>query len=388
MILHIDMDAFYASVEELDNPELKGRPVIVGGSPQSRGVVSAANYIARGFGVHSAMPTANAHRLCPQGVFLPVRMARYIEISQQIHAIFHRYTPLIEPLSLDEAFLDVRASESLFGSAEQIGKKIQDEIAHELGLVASVGIAPNKFLAKIASDLEKPNGFVIVRSEQVQSFLDPLPIRRLWGVGKSSAQRLHSLGLYTIQDIRETSVQELERVLGNRGEYLWQLAHGRDNRPLVTDREVKSISHETTFSEDIADEALLVSQLLHLTEQVAWRLRRHGLKGKTIQLKLRYSDFRSLTRSLTLDSPTDNTDTLWQNVERLFMQRIPRPLPAVRLIGIGVSSFEQQYEPQPDLFSEQEEENNPVVDQLSDAIRKRFGKSGLQRARGLKPSDK
>lgn len=388
MILHIDMDAFYASVEELDNPELKGKPVIVGGSPQSRGVVSAANYIARGFGVHSAMPTANAYRLCPQGVFLPTRMERYIEISQQIHAIFHRYTPLIEPLSLDEAFLDVRASESLFGSAEQIGKRIQHEIASELGLVASVGVAPNKFLAKIASDLEKPHGFVIVRPEQVQAFLDPLPIRRLWGVGKASAQRLHALGLYTIQDIREMPREELERVLGNHGDHLWEIAHGRDNRPLVTDREVKSISHETTFAEDIQDEVLLRSQLSHLTEQVAWRLRQHGLKGKTVQLKLRYSDFRSLTRSLSLGSPTDNTDTLWQSVERLFIERIPRPLSPVRLIGMGLSGFDHQQGPQADLFAEQEEANTPVVDELSDAIRQRFGKGGIQRARGLKRPDK
>lgn len=388
MILHIDMDAFYASVEELDDPSLKGRPVIVGGSPQSRGVVSAANYIARGFGVHSAMPTANAYRLCPQGVFLPTRMQRYIEISQQIHAIFHRYTPLIEPLSLDEAFLDVRASESLFGSAEQIGRRIQSEIATELGLIASVGVAPNKFLAKIASDLEKPNGFVIVQPEQIQAFLDPLPIRRLWGVGKASAQRLHALGLYTIQDIREMPREELERVLGNHGEHLWEIAHGRDNRPLVTDREVKSISHETTFAEDITDAALLRSQLLHLTEQVAWRLRSHGLKGKTIQLKLRYGDFRSVSRSLSLDSPTDNTDTLWHKVETLFIERIPHPLTPVRLIGMGVSGFEHQHEPQADLFAEQEEEKSPQMDQLSDAIRERFGKAGIQRARGLRRPDK
>lgn len=388
MILHIDMDAFYASVEELDNPQLKGRPVIVGGSPQSRGVVSAANYIARGFGVHSAMPTANAHRLCPQGVFLPVRMARYIEISHQIHDIFQRYTPLIEPLSLDEAFLDVRGSESLFGTAEQIGRRIQNEIASELGLIASVGVAPNKFLAKIASDLEKPHGFVIVQQEQIQNFLDPLPIRRLWGVGKVSAQRLHGLGLYTIKDIREIQKEELERILGHHGEHLWQLAHGRDDRPVITDREIKSVSHETTFAEDIEDEEILRAQLLNLTEQVAWRLRRHGLQGRTIQLKLRYSDFRSLSRSLTLDKLTDHTDTLWQGVEGLFLHRVPRPLTAVRLIGMGISGFTQQEEAQADLFNQQDEDNKPIVDLLSDSIRERFGKHGIQRARGLGKPDK
>ncbi|MDH5361001.1 MAG: DNA polymerase IV, partial [Gammaproteobacteria bacterium] len=237
--------------------------------------------------------------------------------------------------------------------------------------------------AKIASDLDKPQGFVIVRPDQIQAFLDPLPIRRLWGVGKVSAQRLHTQGLYTVQDIRKIPRKELERILGSHGEHLWQLAHGRDNRPIVTDREIKSISHETTFAEDTADEEILRAQLLNLTEQVAWRLRRHGLKGRTIQLKLRYSDFRSLTRSLSLDRLTDNTDSLWQNVEHLFLQRVPRPLAAIRLIGMGVSGFELQNEPQVDLFSEQEEENKPVVDQLSDAIRERFGKVGIQRARGL-----
>ena len=353
MILHIDMDAYYASVEERDDPGLKGRPVIVGGSPQSRGVVSAANYIARAYGVHSAMPTSTAYRLCPQAVFLPVRMARYMEVSQQIHEIFQRYTPMIEPLSLDEAFLDVRGSESLFGSAEQIGLQIRDAIAAELGLVASVGVAPNKFLAKIASDLQKPAGFCVVRGDQIQAFLDPLPISRLWGVGKASAQRLHALGLYTIKDIRTSPVEELVRVLGQHGEHLWQLAHGRDARPVVTDREAKSISHETTFAMDIHDETLLLSHLLQLTEQVAWRLRRQRLQGRVVQLKLRYSDFRSLTRSVTLTSPSDNTDTLWRQVQALFNHKVPRPLTPLRLIGMGVSGFDHPPAPQADLFAEQ-----------------------------------
>lgn len=384
MIIHIDMDAFYASVEELDKPELRGRPVIVGGSPQRRGVVSAANYLARRYGVHSAMPTQTASRLCPDAVFLPVRMARYSEVSQQIHAIFQRYTPVIEPLSLDEAFLDVRGSEGLFGDPVTIARRIQQEIADELGLAASVGVAPNKFLAKIASDIEKPRGFVVVTPEAVQAFLDPLPVTRLWGVGKAAAQRLYGLGLYTVQDIRETPLTVLEEALGNHGEHLWDLAHGRDERPVVSEREAKSISHETTFETDLGDRDALLAQLLHLTEQVAWRLRRHALAGRTVHLKLRYGDFTSLTRSVSLRRPSDNTDTLWRAVEALFLERVPQPLPPVRLIGMGVSGFDQTGPQQEDLFEAPDEASRSRLDQLSDAVRERFGESLLKRARSLR----
>jgi DNA polymerase-4 len=387
MIIHVDMDAFYASVEEHDNPELAGKPVIVGGHPQRRGVVSAANYLARRYGVHSAMPTQTAYKRCPEAVFLPVRMERYSEVSQQIHAIFQRYTPVIEPLSLDEAFLDVRGSEGLFGPPVAIARRIQREIAEELGLAASVGVAPNKFLAKIASDIDKPRGFVVIEAEAVQAFLDPLPITRLWGVGKAAAQRLQSLGLYTVQDIRETPLDNLVQTLGSHGEHLWELAHGRDERPVVSDREAKSISHETTFAEDVLDSDALLAQLLHLTEQVAWRLRRQGLSGRTVQLKLRYSDFTSLTRSLSLPRPSDRTDTLWRAVEELFLERVNHPLPPVRLIGMGVSGFNTEQPQQEDLFAAPEEAASRL-DALSDAIRERFGKGILQRARGIRrPND-
>jgi DNA polymerase-4 len=388
MIIHVDMDAFYASVEERDNPELAGRPVIVGGHPQRRGVVSAANYLARRYGVHSAMPTQNAYKRCPEAVFLPVRMERYSEVSQQIHAIFQRYTPVIEPLSLDEAFLDVRGSEGLFGTPVEIARRIQQEIADELGLAASVGVAPNKFLAKIASDIEKPQGFVVVEEHRVQAFLDPLPITRLWGVGKAAARRLHGLGLYTVQDIRETPLATLVESLGSHGEHLWELAHGRDDRPVVSDREAKSISHETTFAEDVTDRDALLAQLLHLTEQVAWRMRRHGLSGTTVQLKLRYSDFTSLTRSLGLSRPSDRTDTLWRAVEELFLKRVDHPLPPVRLIGMGVSGFDRAQPQQEDLFAQPVDEAASRLDALSDTIRERFGKGILQRARTIRrPND-
>ena len=256
------MDAFYASVEELDRPELVGKPVIVAGDPKSRGVVSAANYVARTFGVHSAMPSATAHRLCPHGVFLPGRMDRYVDVSHEIHEIFYRYTPLVEPLSLDEAFLDVSGSTGLFGPAEQIGRRIKAEIRDELHLTASVGVAPNKFLAKIASDLEKPDGFVLVDENNVQAFLDPLPVSRIWGVGRVSNQALERLGIRTVAQLRAASPHLLRDKFGSMGEQLWQLAHGIDDRSVVPDHEAKSISHETTFATDIAGMETLQACLL------------------------------------------------------------------------------------------------------------------------------
>jgi DNA polymerase-4 len=242
------MDAFYASVEERDRPELVGKPVIVGGTPEGRGVVAAANYVARKFGVHSAMPAVAAHRLCPHGVFLRPRTEYYAEVSDQIRAIFEKYTPLIEPLSLDEVFLDVTGSEPLFGPAVSIGRAIKQEIRERLRLIASVGVAPNKFLAKIASDLKKPDGFVVVEPTQVQEFLDPLPVGRLWGVGKVTGQVFEKLGVHRIGQLRQMPVELLRHHFGSSGEHLGELAQGIDDRPVVPEQEAKSISHEPTFA--------------------------------------------------------------------------------------------------------------------------------------------
>lgn len=288
MILHCDMDAFYASVEERDRPELVGKPVIVGGTPEKRGVVSAANYVARRYGVHSAMPAVTAHRLCPQGIYLPPRIDYYAEVSAQIRAIFERFTPLVEPLSLDEAFLDVTGSEHLFGPAVEIGRKIKQAIRQEIRLVVSAGVAPNKFLAKIASDLKKPDALVVVEPDKVQEFLDPLPVERLWGVGKQSSKVFQRLGIHTVGQLRQWPLDVLQARFGTSGEHLWKLAHGRDDRPVVREREAKSISHETTFEHDIADLEVLRAWLVDLTEQVGCRLRRHGLRGRTVQLKVRF----------------------------------------------------------------------------------------------------
>lgn len=302
------MDAFYASVEERDRPELLGKPVIVGGSPEKRGVVSAANYIARRYGVHSAMPSATAHRLCPHGVHLPPRISYYAKISRQIREIFERFTPLVEPLSLDEAFLDVAGSEHLFGSAVDIAKQIRRAIRNELRLVASVGVAPNKFLAKIASDLRKPDALVVVEPDKVREFLDPLPVQRLWGVGKQSSQVFERLGIRTVGQLRGWPLDAILARFGCSGEHLWNLAHGRDDRAVVTEREAKSISHETTFEWDIHDKDVLRAWLVDLVEQVGCRLRQHGLRGRTVHLKVRFADFSTITRSQTIPEPSNITE--------------------------------------------------------------------------------
>ena len=383
MILHVDMDAFYASVEQRDRPELKGQPVIVGGTPQGRGVVSAASYEARRYGVHSAMPAATAVRLCPHGVFLRPRIGYYARISEQIRAIFDRYTPLVEPLSLDEAFLDVRGSVHLFGPPLEIARQIKSAIREELNLVASVGVAPNMFLAKIASDLEKPDGLVVVEEGTEQAFLDPLPVGRLWGVGRVAGRAFEQLGIHTIGQLRRMPVDVLVSKFGSAGEHLWNLAHGRDDRSVVPEHQAKSISHETTFEQNICDREVLRAWLLDLTDQVSRRVRSHGLRGKTVQLKVRFSDFRTITRSQSLPEPTDVTDEIWEAASRMFDQRLPDPLPPVRLLGMGVSSLDQSGEQQTLLFDGDERQRQSRLDQATDQIRARFGAEAIGRAAAI-----
>jgi DNA polymerase-4 len=377
------MDAYYASVEERDRPELVGKPVIVGGSPEKRGVVSAANYVARRYGVHSAMPSVTAHRLCPQGIYLPPRIDYYAEVSGQIREIFERFTPLVEPLSLDEAFLDVTGSEHLFGPAEEIGRKIKQTIRKELRLVVSVGVAPNKFLAKIASDLKKPDALVVVEPDKVQEFLDPLPVERLWGVGKQSSKVFQRLGIRTIAQLRQWPLDVLQARFGSSGEHLWQLAHGIDARPVVPEREAKSISNETTFERDIADMEVLRAWLVDLVEQVGWRLRRHRLRGRTVQLKVRFADFSLITRSCTLPEPTNITQELWQAADELLCNRLPAGHPPVRLVGMGVSGLDDTGLVQGLLFDQEEREKQSQADAVADQIKERFGAGALRRASTL-----
>lgn len=383
MILHIDMDAFYASVEERDRPELVGKPVIVGGTPEGRGVVAAANYEVRRYGVHSAMPAATAKRLCPHAVVLRPRMSYYAEISEQIRAIFGRYTPLVEPLSLDEAFLDVAGTEKLFGPPAELGQRIKREIQDELQLPASVGVAPNKFLAKIASDLDKPDGFVVVETGREQAFLDPLPISRLWGVGRATGGELQKLGVQTIGQLRQLSAKLLSEQFGKHGEHLWKLAHGIDDRRVVPDREAKSISHETTFETDIADMETLRAWLLHLTEQVAARLRRHGLRGTTVQIKVRYADFHTITRAHSLRQSTNVTNEIWNAASQLLTDRLPNRMLRIRLLGVDVSGFGTGERRQQSLFGQSEADDLRRLDESVDRIRERFGREGLSRGSEL-----
>ncbi|HEB93899.1 MAG TPA: DNA polymerase IV [Gammaproteobacteria bacterium] len=386
MIIHADMDAFYASVEIRERPELCGQPVAVGGSAEDRGVIAAASYAARKFGVRSAMPTRAALKRCPDLVLLPVHMSLYAGVSRQIHAIFARYTPLIEPLSLDEAFLDVGASKRLFGSAAVIARRIKQEVREELELVVSMGVAPNKFLAKIASDLDKPDGFVEVAADAVQAFLDPLPVSRLWGVGRVTGAALQKQGIHTIAELRRQPQTALRRWFGEHGQQLWHLAHGIDERPVVTEHEAKSISHETTFARDVTDPDTLRAVLLDLTEQVAWRLRRHGKCGRTVQLKLRFDDFRTVTRTHSLRDATDATQIIWHTVSRLLDRELAQDIPPLRLLGMGVSGFDDGADSrrQSDLFAGAAADE--AVDRVADDINARFGGKVLQRARSYHKS--
>ncbi|MCL5282987.1 MAG: DNA polymerase IV [Planctomycetes bacterium] len=378
-IIHVDMDAFYASVEQRDRPELKGKAVIVGGDAKSRGVVSAASYEARKFGVHSAMPMAQAVRLCPQGIVLPVRMGRYAEVSHVIQSIVEQYTPLVEPISLDEAFLDVTASTNLFGPAEQIGRRIKEQIREQTQLTASVGVAPNKFLAKLASDLKKPDGFVVVTEQSKQEILDPLPVGKIWGVGKVTEATLQSYGIRTIAQLRASTCEELQSIVGNAAEELLRLARGEDDRPVEPDRERKSLSSEQTFATDIRDESILMSVLLEEVEEVAERLRRHQIKARTITLKLRYGDFRTVTRSETLREATNLTKPLWETAGQVFRKWQARSGGALRLLGFGASGLEPEHAGQQLLFRDPDQEKLKRLDQIVDKIRDRYGRRAVHR---------
>ncbi|OLN29371.1 DNA polymerase IV [Desulfosporosinus metallidurans] len=383
-ILHVDMDAFYASVEQRDDPFLLGKPVVVGGRPNSRGVVSAASYEARKFGIHSAMPLAEALRRCPQAVFLPVNGQKYREVSLQIREIFSAYTPMVEPLSLDEAFLDVTGSTSLFGPADTIALTIKKRIQQELNLTASVGLACNKFLAKLASDLRKPNGFVVVQPDRVQEFLDPLSVERIWGVGKKTAEQLHALNIKTIRDLRNLEQGYLTRLFGVSGTQLFQLAKGIDDRPVESDRVVKSIGRETTFATDVADLEVLKTALLTQAIDVGRSLRKEGFKGKTITLKVRYDDFRTVSRSRTLPRPTDLDNVIYQEACTLLREvSLKQPL---RLIGVTLHNLTDQIEGQLSLFEEPQLDHE-TLNKVLDFVKEKYGEKSITRARLLRPKD-
>ena len=375
-IIHLDMDAFYAAVEVLDNPSLKGKPVIVGGSKR-RGVVSSASYEARKCGVHSAQPIVAAMRLCPQGVFLPVRMSRYQEVSEQIFEIFRRFTPLVEPLSIDEAFLDVTGSTRMFGEPEEIARKIKSLVKKEIGLTVSAGVASLKFVAKIASGLNKPDGLTVVLPEKVQEFLDPLPIDMLWGVGKATGKVFATLGVKTIGDLRQIPVDILIAKLGKNGLHLHLLAQGIDEREVEIEDEVKSIGQEETFAEDVIDEEIAKREILSLSTKVGRRLRKEGVRGKTITLKVKYHDFVQITRSLTIPEPTDDGGEI-RKVCYLLLRKTEVGKRPIRLLGVSLSQLTSLKAKQLPLFSQDPRmQKNKRLNKALDTIQEKFGEGAI-----------
>jgi DNA polymerase-4 len=373
-IIHVDMDAFYASVEQRDNPSLRGKPLIVGGHAQ-RGVVVAASYEVRPFGVKSAMPMARAMKAAPHALVVKPRFHAYAEASEQVFAIFERYTPLIEPLSLDEAFLDVTASVGLFGSPADIARRIRKEIADELNLPASAGIATVKFVAKIASDLAKPNGQREVRPEETVAFLAGLPVSRLWGVGPKTEEALKQAGLKTIGDVAQRDVEWLEGRLGSSGRHLWELAHGIDTREVVPDRAAKSVGAEDTFEEDLVGVEALKPHVHSQALRVGRRLRRAGVKGRAVQLKVKFSDFTLITRRTTLREATDDGQTLYRAALEL-LERAHEGKP-IRLTGVSLQLDEEP--PQLGLFPAAPPRTAKLNAAL-DKIAERFGSKAITTA--------
>jgi len=377
-ILHIDMDAFYASVEEQDRPELKGKPLIVGGTG-GRGVVAAASYAVRHFGVRSAMPMREALRRCPQAIVVRPRMSRYKEISDQVFAIFREFTPLVEGLSLDEAFLDVTASQQLLGGPDVIGAEIRRRILARTGLTASVGIATNKLLAKIASDLNKPDGMCRIDAGNIREILDPLPIHRLFGVGQKTLPTVLAAGILTFADARAAGDETLWRAFGKHGKGMRDRACGLDDRPVEPDREEKSISAEETFDIDLHQPKELKAQLRHLADRAASRLRAQKLIAGRVSVKIRRRDFTTYTRQRALEPPTQETAIVAAAAEALLEAWVTsQPRAAVRLLGVGVSDL--QVLVQSDLFSGPQPEPGSRLDSAVDGIRDRFGAAFLTRA--------
>jgi len=343
-IFHVDMDAFYASIEQRDNPAYRARPVIVGADPKrgsGRGVVAACSYEARRFGIHSALPISQAWSRCPHGVYLRPRMDKYVSVSREIRRIFLRFTQIVEPISIDEAFLDL--TERTTGSRQTIdlARRLKAEIRNRQGLTASIGIAPNKFVAKIASDLEKPDGLVLVRQEDVGGFLAPLPISRMWGVGPKTEQRLREMGIESIGDLLGFDREYLQKRLGKLGDHLWSLSRGIDNRPVKPTRRVKSISQERTFGQDTRDPKLLIEVLRKMAAKVTDRLKRQDLEAKTVKLKLRYSDFTTLSRQTSFRHGVEHFDEIYPAARSLLIETWDRSR-AIRLIGVGVSSLQKR----------------------------------------------
>ena len=383
IILHADMDAFFAAVEQRDRPELKGRPVLIG-STSRRGVVTTASYEARPFGVGSAMSMMKARELCPHAVVVRPRMARYSEISHQVMDIFRDFSPRVEPLSVDEAFLDMTGAEGLFGSPREMGAALKRAVLEQTGLVVSVGAATTKYVAKVASDLEKPDGLVVVPPEEVEAFLHPLPVRRLWGVGPKGEERLHKLGLMTIGDVARLE-PSLAASMGSLGAHLFALANGRDPRAVVTNRASKSVGSERTLGEDISGEAAVRPHLLRAADDVAQRLRKHGYRAAGIRVKLKTAQFELHTRQRRLVEPTDVAKSLYEAALTLLPEfDLSRRF---RLVGLAAFDLVEEELRQFELFKAgvQSDEHRRRLDTALDAVHDRFGGLSLRRASELDP---
>jgi DNA polymerase-4 len=389
MVFHVDMDAFFAAVEQFENPALRGKPVIVGGVDSNRGVVSSASYEARVFGIHSAMPVAHARKRCPHGIYVPGRHDVYHAYSRRIMDCLSEFSPLIEQVSVDEAFLEMSGSEGLFGPPEISGARIKARIKSLIGLTASLGAAENKFLAKLASDVNKPDGLTIVRPGEAQAFLDPLPVGRLWGVGKKTVQELHKFGLYTIAQLRAHGPESLTSYFGdNFASHLLSLSHGRDDREVETEWREKSISHEMTFETDSDDAEMLLSVLLELSDRVARRARKEGLMGRTVSLVWRNPDFSRQSHARSLPEATHSSRALYETAADLFKEVVgPRGAGKsgkigrkFRLMGVRLSNFAQESQ-QLSLFQLPKTSDRAGLDSAMDAVRDKFGEEAIKRAR-------
>jgi len=379
VIAHVDMDAFYASIEVHDDETLRGLPVVVGGPPEKRGVVAAASYEARTFGIHSAMPMARAVTLCPNLVRISPRMNRYREVSGTLMGILKTFSPLVEPLSLDEAFLDLTGTERALGEPATVGTQIRAAIRSETGLTASVGVASNKFLAKLASDAAKPDGLTVVRPEDSEPFVQALPVERIWGVGEKTADKLHRLGLHRVAEVARADPSLLKRHFGILGLRLHELAWGRDDRPVVASAEAKSLSHEVTFAKNQKSLAILQGVLMGLCEQVAKRLRKAHQVGRTVNLKLRYGDFTTITRQEGSGHPTDDAGEIYELANRLLAAEREADDRPVRLIGVGVTGLLRRTQLNLDLFGGTAGNLHDAIDRLDE----RFGEGTMKRARSL-----
>lgn len=389
-IMHVDMDAFFASIEQLDHPEYKGHPVIVGGL-SSRGVVATCSYEARKFGVHSAMPISRAKKLCPDGIYVYPRMDRYKEVSHQIFSIMKEFTPYIEPLSIDEAFLEVSGMSTMYSGPKALGRAIKDRVYEKTGLIISAGLAPNKFLAKLASDLDKPDGLVVIPYGREKDILAPLPIKRIWGVGPHTEKRLKAGGFHLMRHIQALpDERSLIPIVGNQARRIWELANGIDERPVETDRKIQSIGAEETYEEDLVDGSAIELEFRYFANRLSKRLRKRNLLGLTVSIKVRYDDFTTVSRQKRLDSPSDHEHVffetallLWNKLMQDKMTEQPKgtifidPPGPIRLLGLTVSGLDEEVPMQDSLFESPKNETENKLAGVLDSLESKFGETAV-----------